>query len=202
MNTLTTHINEALKIGKNLSRFSKYSCRPTNKDELKKIIDDRIEKEGPDCNLNDIDTSLITDMSYLFKYSNFTGDISCWNTSKVEDMSGMFYGTPFNSDISKWDTSNVKHMEWMFNDSDFNQPIGDWDVSKVTNMGGMFNRSAFNQPIGNWDVSNVKSMGFMFNRSNFNQDISKWNIRKGGCSAIRTFMKCPIRNDYKPKALQ
>ena len=154
MNTLASHMNEALKIGKNISKFSKYSCRPDNKDELKSIIDDRIEKEGPNCNLNDIDTSLITDMSYLFKYSSFNGDISCWNTSKVEDMSGMFYGTPFNSDIS------------------------------------------------NWDVSNVKYMGFMFNRTDFNQDISKWKLRKGGCSAIRTFMKCPIRNDYKPKALR
>ena len=68
MKTLASHMNEVLKIGKNLSKFSKYSCRPTNKDELKKIIDDRIEKEGPDCNLNDIDTSLITNMSWLFSH--------------------------------------------------------------------------------------------------------------------------------------
>ena len=171
-------MNEALKIGKNLTKFSKYSCRPANKDELKKIIDERISKEGPNCNLNDIDTSLITDMSYLFKYSSFNGDISCWNTSKVEDMSGMFYGTPFNSDISNWDVSKVKYMGFMFSDSEFNQPIG------------------------RWDVSNVKNMGFMFNRTDFNQDISNWKLRKGGCSAIRAFMKCPIRNDYKPKALR
>ena len=139
MNTLASHINEALKIGKNISKFSKYSCRPTNKDELKKIIDDRIEKEGPDCNLNDIDTSFITDMSYLFKYSNFTGDISCWNTSKVEDMSGMFYGTPFNSDISKWDTSNVKDMFRMFYGSAFSHDISKWNIRKDCNTEMMFN---------------------------------------------------------------
>ena len=76
MKTLTTHINEALKIGKNISSFSKYSCRPADKKELEKIIEERIKKEGNNCNLNDIDTSLITDMSHLFRNTDFNGDIS------------------------------------------------------------------------------------------------------------------------------
>ena len=51
MRTLATHINEALKIGKNLSSFSTYSCQPKTKEELDKIINDRIAEEGPECNL-------------------------------------------------------------------------------------------------------------------------------------------------------
>ena len=109
MKTLESHI-EALKIGKNLSKFSTYSCRPANKKELKQIIKERISKEGPNCNLNDIDTSLVTFMSQLFYKIDFTGDISNWNTSNVTDMSGMFYNSTFNGDISSWDTSKVENM--------------------------------------------------------------------------------------------
>ena len=48
-----------IKIGKNISRFSTYSCQPKTKDELEKIINDRIAEDGNYCDLNDIDTSLI-----------------------------------------------------------------------------------------------------------------------------------------------
>ena len=76
-----------IKIGKNISSFSTHSCQPKSNDELKAIINARIAEEGPDCNLNDIDTSLIEDMSYLFDQSKFNGDISKWNVSNVKDMS-------------------------------------------------------------------------------------------------------------------
>ena len=55
-----------IKIGKNISDFSIYSCQPKTKTKLKFIIVDRIYKEGPNCDLNDIDTGLITDMAWLF----------------------------------------------------------------------------------------------------------------------------------------
>ena len=57
---------KVLKIGKNISSFSTYSCQPKTKNELFKTIRARISKEGPNCDLNDIDTSLITNMSELF----------------------------------------------------------------------------------------------------------------------------------------
>ena len=85
MKTLTSHINEALKIGKNLSKFSAYSCQPKTKNELVKIINNRIAENGTDCDLNDIDTSLITDISWLFNESEFNGDISNWDVSKVRE---------------------------------------------------------------------------------------------------------------------
>ena len=114
MKTLTTHINETLKIGKNLSKFSTYSCQPKNKEELRDIIKSRIDKEFYWCDLNDIDTSLITDMSSLFAYSSFTGDISKWDISNVTNMTYMFIGSSFDGDISNWKIPDNCHTAYMF----------------------------------------------------------------------------------------
>ena len=114
MKTLTSHMNEALKIGKNLSKFSTYSCQPKNKEELRDIIKSRIDKEFYWCDLNDIDTSLITDMSSLFAYSSFTGDISKWNISNVTNMTYMFIGSSFDGDISNWKIPANCHTAYMF----------------------------------------------------------------------------------------
>ena len=76
-----------------------------DKDHLKQLIKETIEKEGPNCDLNFIDVSLITDMSFMFQDSPFSGDISNWNVSKVTNMSWMFWASPFNGDISNWDVS-------------------------------------------------------------------------------------------------
>ena len=114
MKTLTTHINESLKIGKNLSKFSTYSCQPKNKEELRDIIKSRIDKEFYWCDLNDIDTSLITDMSSLFAYSSFTGNISKWDISNVTNMDYMFIGSSFDGDISNWKIPDNCHTTYMF----------------------------------------------------------------------------------------
>ena len=138
MKTLKDHINKALKIGKNLSEWSSYSCQPTTKDELKEIIDNRISKEGYNCDLNDIDTSLITYMSFLFCGANFNGDISRWNVSNVENMSYMFGHSNFNGDISKWDVSKVENMSYMFFKSKFNGDISKWKINKDCNVNSIF----------------------------------------------------------------
>ena len=102
MKTLVSHINKALKISKDISKFSTYSCHPATRNELKSIVYDRIDKDGPNCNLNDIDTSLIEDMSWLFNESSFNGDISEWNVSNVLNMMKMFVLSKFTQDISNW----------------------------------------------------------------------------------------------------
>ena len=109
-----------IKIGKDISKFSYYSYQPKTAKELKAIINARIAEEGSDCNLNDIDTSLITDMGWLFDGSGFNGDISKWNTSRVKYMPYMFLNSDFNGDISKWNISKVESMEGMFERSKFN----------------------------------------------------------------------------------
>ena len=91
--------------------------KPKDKQELVKIIDDTISKQGLNCDLNFIDTSKIGDMSALFYGSDFTGDISKWDVSGVKDMSYMFDNSTFNGDISKWDVSNVEYMDRLFRNS-------------------------------------------------------------------------------------
>ena len=193
-----------IKIGKDISKFSSYSCRPADKSELREIIKSRIEKDGPNCNLNDIDTFLIPDMSYLFSgdiFDSFNGDISEWNVSNVKHMEWMFYCSSFNGDISKWNVSNVKFMQLMFANSSFNGGISEWDVRHVKRMNCMFAKSKFNHDISKWNVSNVINMSHMFNCSKFNQDISNWKLKEN-CNTSYIFYKCPIKEEFKPKSLQ
>ncbi|MDG0967809.1 MAG: BspA family leucine-rich repeat surface protein, partial [Flavobacteriaceae bacterium] len=108
--------------------------------------------------LTTVCTSKITDMSKIFRFSQFNGDISSWDVSNVTDMSWMFgvWGSsinPFDGDISHWDVSSVKIMKRMFLSSQFNGDISNWDVSSVTDMEGIFMDSQFNGDISNWDVS-------------------------------------------------
>lgn len=125
-------------------------------EELIDLVRETIGKEGYECDLNFIDTSEITNMSWLFYNSKFSGNISRWNTSNVTSMDNMFNGSEFNGDISKWNTGKVISMFCMFADSNFNQDIGNWDTSNVTDMCDMFEYSLFNQDISKWNTRNVK----------------------------------------------
>ena len=166
---------------KNINSIVKM-VKPKNKKKLLKIIEETIKNKGPKCDLNFIDTSLITDMSFLFWFSSysreFQGNISKWDVSNVTDMKSMFEESKFNGDISKWNVSNVKDMSGMFEDSKFNGDISKWNVSKVRGMRYMFMNSKFNGDLSEWNVSKVEDMCGMFDSSKFNGDISKWNVSK------------------------
>ena len=115
MKQINKYIVERLHINKDTgNHYHNYNYQPKTKNELKELIDKLIEKRGNDADLNDIDTSKITDMHYLFVNSEFNGNISEWDVSNVEDMSYMFKESYFNGDISEWDVSNVKDMNHMF----------------------------------------------------------------------------------------
>ena len=61
---------------------------------IRNIINRSINVLGDKCNLNFIDTELITKMSSMFERSKFNGDISSWNVENVTNMSFMFDGCP------------------------------------------------------------------------------------------------------------
>ena len=102
MKHLNNFITEKLIINKNSKQKQVYNYHPKTIDELKELVNKLIKERGNDANLNDIDTSEITDMSVLFQKSEFNGDISKWNVSNVKDMYKMFKDSKFNGDIFNW----------------------------------------------------------------------------------------------------
>ena len=118
-----------------------YTVRPKTKSELIKIVKSTIKEKGNNCDLNFIDTSLITDFNKLFDgCSRFNGDISRWDVSRCQLMVGMFSGSKFNSNISEWNVSNVEDMWGMFNKSTFNQDISKWKLRKDCKIVIMFDK--------------------------------------------------------------
>ena len=164
------------------------TVQPQTKEELAQIIYETCQEKGWDCDLNFIDTSKITDMSWLFSddkdwgfgLSGFCGNISNWDTSNVTDMSKMFCcAQSFNQPLNNWDTSNVTDMSYMFGSAhSFNQPLNNWDTSNVTNMSFMFcDANSFNQPLDKWNVSHVTDMeGMFWGARSFNQPLNNWDI--------------------------
>jgi surface protein len=134
MKSLKEHLNESFINEASIEETVKPVFQPETGDELYELVNWLIEERGNKADLNDIDTSLIDDMSDLFRHSEFNGDISKWDVSRVTNMSCMFFESKFNGDISKWNVRNVKIMDEMFMDSEFNGDISKWDVRKVKNM--------------------------------------------------------------------
>jgi len=165
MKSLNYYITEKLKI-----RKYNHNYFPETKTQLKTIILKRIQEEGNNVDLNDIDTSKITDMSALFysKYlKDFCGDISEWNVSNVTNMNHTFSEcTHFNCDLSKWNVSKVTNMcSTFYGCSEFEgKGLDTWDVSQVENMEGMFGycQKLKGYELENWNIQKVKSTIDMF----------------------------------------
>ena len=185
MKSLTDYIVEAYEYNYNISNVPKYTStgtdkvgkannktnytvQPKNKNELSDIITNAFKIKQYD--LNFIDTSKITDTSWLFENVKHNFDISSWDVSNAKDMSYMFqFCYDLNCDLSSWDVSNVTNMKYMFACCEkFNCDLLNWNVSNVTNMSHMFfycenfDINCFKS----WDVSNVLDMRGMFYRCN------------------------------------
>ena len=196
------YIIEKLKID-NETKTVEYQYFPKSKAELIKIISSLIKERGADADPNDIDTSEIKDMSYLFNMDssdyrcNFKDigkiDISGWNTSNVVNMAYLFYKwEDFNCDLKGWDLSNVTNAESMFEGcKKFNCNISNWDTSNLKNMKSMFkNCENFNSDISKWNTSNVETLQTtFFNCKRFNSDLNDWNTSKVS-NMYGTFYKC------------
>ena len=148
---------------------------------VREWIEDENKAKEKYGDINDWDTSEVTDMSKLFSDANdFNSPIGSWNVSNVEDMKFMFSNAHnFNQNINNWDVKSVKSMHCMFFFANsFNNDINEWNVSNVSSMYKMFfHAESFNHPLNKWNVKNVTNMEGMFRLAkSFKQDISNWNV--------------------------
>ena len=118
--------------------------------------------------LENLDTSQVTDMSYMFDGCILTSlDLSHFDTSHVTNMSGMFYDYRVTSlDLSHFDTSQVTDMTGMFGgcSSLTSLDLSHFDTSHVTNMDGMFSGCGdlTSLDLSHFDTSHVTDMEEMF----------------------------------------
>ena len=140
MKELKHYITEKLVLNKSNSK-QEYHYHPKSYNELRELIIKLMKDRGKDANLNDIDTSAITDMSWLFdELDPHNIDISDWNVSNVTNMCGMFYRCEqFNSDISSWNVRRLKNAVRMFYGCEkFNQNLDTWTPIRLIDMENMF----------------------------------------------------------------
>jgi len=146
MININTYLTEKLRINKDTNIKKQYTYCPENKTQLKDLLHQLFRERGNEADLNDIDTSKITNMSMLFangEYINMNFNISQWNVSNVTSMSEMFGECEkFNCDISEWDVSNVKYMNYMFYGcGSFEQDLSNWNVENVKKWNGFSEKS-------------------------------------------------------------
>ena len=130
------------KLDKPIDSEDHYKYFPKTKEELKKNIKECLDSNNYD--LNCIDTSKITDMSWLFENVKHNFDISSWDVSNIKSMRSMFHWCKelkSVGDISEWNVSNVTKMMSMFYKCEELKSVVDisgWDVSNVRNHDIMF----------------------------------------------------------------
>ena len=97
------------------------------------------------------------------------GNIENWDTSNVTDMSHLFENkTEFNENISKWNTSNVVNFTSMFEGATSMNSNVTLNCSSVTNMSSMFEgATSMNGIVSFNDSSNLTNITNMINSNRF-----------------------------------
>ena len=151
-----------------------------------------------DADLSKVVTSLVTDMSSLFKdKTEFNTSIASWDVSSVTTMESMFEGASvFNQSLEYWNTSSVTNMQKMFRKAlNFNQNLNNWNTASLQEMESMFSFAAsFNGNISSWDISGVTSLAYVFQNSGFNRDLTDWDIASI-TNLSGTFANSPFNQD-------
>ena len=123
-----------------------------------------------EIDLSNFDSSLVTDMKYMFSgCSSLTSiNLSNINTSSVADLSYVFNGCSSlkSLDLSSFNTSNVKNIDNMFNDCKLLEKldIRNFDTASVLTMNNMFTNchSLKSLDLTNFITSKVNNMIMMF----------------------------------------
>ena len=149
--------------------------------------------------LENLNTSEVTDMSYMFEATNKLEniDLSSLNTGKVTTMKGMFKDclALTTIDLSSFNTENVTDMSQMFyNCHDLTSlDLSHFNTQKVTDMTRMFSDcwALTDLDLGSFNTENVTSMYYMFcdcrvlanlNVSSFNtENVTDMTYMFSGC---------------------
>lgn len=151
--------------------------KPKNRYELKELLKDETIK------LDNIDVSLIKNLSYIFKGTNrkdFEG-IESWNVPQTVLQYNTFKGTPIEKNPPSWYYDNPPEilytpkdkyeLESLLFNSDERPYLGNIDVSKIKDLSdvdllgtNIYNPYAYLSLVNldgieYWDVSNVENMG-------------------------------------------
>ena len=145
MKNLKDIVSEKLIINKNI-KINTYNYFPRNKRDLVYIVNDKyndLKNKNEVLDLNDIDTSKINDLSYLFEeIKPIKVDMNNWDVSNVKDIHGLFWNNEITEEI---------HIE-------------NWDVSKVESVYGAFYycTNVKKLDLDKWDLRSCKEFNLMF----------------------------------------
>ena len=154
-------------------------------------------------NIGNLNTSQVTDMSYMFFCSRQTSlDLTHFNTANVTNMGEMFYGCSELTalDLSHFDTANVTNMGYMFSGCSALTNLSlNFNTSKVTDMNHMFYGCKKLQTISfgsNWSTANVTDMSYMFAECNklLSLNLNSWNVGKAANMSYM-FNECESLNN-------
>ena len=116
-----------------------------SKEQLIEYLESEIKKQGKNVVIQNLDVSLIEDLSELFRDiadEVESLNLSGWKTSGVKDMSWMFGGCRRleSLNVSGWDTSNVEDMDSMFFGCEQlkSLDLSGWDTYKVKDFDFIF----------------------------------------------------------------
>ena len=123
-----------------------------------------------------LDTSKVTNMDSMVRGCSKLTSIPQLDTSKVTDMDFMFDSCSSLTSIPMLDTSNAISMRYMFRDCRNLTAIPQLDTSKVTDMSYMFYSCSSLTSIPMLDTSNATNMGNMFRNCSNLTKISMLNI--------------------------
>ena len=136
--------------------------------------------------LVNVDTSKVTNMSYMFQNTGANSeitelDVSSFDTSNVTNMSGMFYNQSALTelDLSNFDTSSVRNITAMFRQCKNLTKIdlSNFDTSRVESVYSLFGACSNLEEINlsNWDLTKVTRM----------DDITIYAMKEGNTSKLK-----------------
>ena len=110
----------------------------------------------------EIDSSQVTNMSYMFHGCSSLTSVPDMDTSRVTNMSGMFRGCSSLTSVPDMDTSQVTDMSPMFYGCSSLTSVPDMDTSRVTNMSSMFYGCSSLTTVSDMHTSNASDVSRMF----------------------------------------